>query len=365
MPYIHEHAEWPNLKWDEKKLSQLLSDTRFLQGTLAGKMQAIGFSEKNEANLQTLTSDIIKSSEIEGEKLNLGSVRSSVARRLGIDIAGASPSDHNVEGIVEMMLDATQKYSEPLTIERLFSWHAALFPTGRSGMYKINVGSFRDDKKGPMQVISGNIGREKIHFEAPAAEKLRDEMSVFVDWYNTQKIDPLIKAAVAHIWFLTIHPFDDGNGRMARALTDLLLARSENSSQRFYSLSSQIYTERESYYHNLEESQKGGTDITTWIIWFLNCLSKAIGNSEHALANVLSKSQFWQTHAKLNFNERQKKILTLLQENFNGNLTSSKWAKLGKCSQDTAGRDIEDLIKKNILLKKGDGRSTHYVFSNY
>jgi Fic family protein len=325
-------------------------------------MQALGFALQEEAILSTLTEEVIKSSEIEGEILDRDQVRSSIARRLGMDVVGLSAADRHVEGVVEMMLDATQKYSEPLTAERLFAWHASLFPTGRSNMKKIIVGAWRDDKEGPMEVVSGAIGHEKVHYEAPAAELLEDEMKAFLDWFNANEdVDPVIKAALAHLWFVTIHPFEDGNGRIARAIADMSLARSENSPKRFYSMSAQIRLERNAYYAVLERTQKGNLDITPWLNWFLACLNKAFDRAEKILAAVLQKAEFWQKHAAAAFNERQRNIINRLLDGFEGKLTTSKWAKLGKTSNDTALRDITDLLDRGILQKDSSGgRSTSY-----
>jgi Fic family protein len=321
---------------------------------------------QTEAVLDTLTEDVLKSSEIEGEKLDRDQVRSSIARRLGIDIGGLTQADRNVEGVVEMMLDATQRYGKLLTGERLFSWHAALFPTGRSGMTKIKVGEWRDDKTGPMQVISGAIGKERIHFEAPGARRVRAEMKKFLDWFNKEdSADLVLKAGIAHLWFVTIHPFDDGNGRIARAIADMLLARSEQSAQRFYSMSAQIRQERKAYYEILEATQKGELDITAWLEWFLACLNRAFTHAETTLASVLAKARFWDQHAGAVFNDRQRKIINQLFNDFEGKLTSSKWAKLVKCSQDTALRDIQDLVRKGVLKKEAaGGRSTFYSLVN-
>jgi Fic family protein len=325
-------------------------------------MEGLGFQLRTEAVLDTLTEDVLKSSEIEGEKLDRGQVRSSIARRLGIEIAGLTTADRNVEGVVEMMLDATQHYDQPLTAQRLFDWHAALFPTGRSGMSRINVGAWRDDKKGPMQVVSGPIGRDRVHYEAPVAARLRGEMKKFLAWFEKEtSTDLVLKAALAHLWFVTIHPFDDGNGRIARAIADMVLARSEQSSQRFYSMSAQIQQERKSYYEILEATQKGDVDVTRWLEWFLVCLGRAFDRAETILAAVLVKARFWDRFAATEFNERQRSMINRLLNGFDGKLTSSKWAKLEKCSQDTALRDIEDLIRKGVLTKdSGGGRSTSY-----
>ncbi len=325
-------------------------------------MEGLGFQLRAEAVLDTLTEDVLKSSEIEGEKLDRDQVRSSIARRLGLDIGGLAPVDRNVEGVVEMMLDATQRYSEPLTGRRLFAWHAALFPTGHSGISKIRVGAWRDDAKGPMQVVSGAIGKERVHYEAPAAGRLRDEMRKFLESFEKDdSTDLVLKSGVAHLWFVTIHPFDDGNGRIARAIADMVLARCERSPQRFYSMSAQIRQERKAYYEILEATQKGELDITRWLEWFLDCLGRAIDRAETILATVLNKARFWERFAKVEFNERQRNMINRLLNGFEGKLTSSKWAKLAKCSQDTALRDIEDLIKKKVLVKDAaGGRSTSY-----
>ena len=335
---------------------------RHRQGRLIGRMEGLGFQLRAEAVLHTLTEDVLKSSEIEGEKLDRDQVRSSIARRLGIDIGGLTPADRNVEGVVEMMLDATQNYDKPLTAQRLFDWHAALFPTGRSGMSKIRVGAWRDDKTGPMQVVSGAIGKESVHYEAPVADRLRDEMKKFLDWFEKDSsTDLVLKAGVAHLWFVTIHPFDDGNGRIARAIADMVLARSERSPQRFYSMSAQIRQERKAYYEILEATQKGDLDITVWLEWFLDCLGRAFDRAETILATVLNKARFWERFEKVEFNERQRNMVNRLLNGFEGKLTSSKWAKLAKCSQDTALRDIEDLIRKKVLVKDAaGGRSTSY-----
>ena len=360
--FIHQQLNWPNFSWENDEIVNLLSEARNLQGRLIGKMESLGFDLRNEAILDTLTLDVIKTSEIEGEYLNPDQVRSSIARKLGMEIAGSVESDRNVDGVVEMMLDATQNYSDPLTAERLFNWHAALFPTGRSGMYKITVAGWRKDTTGPMQVVSGAIGKEKVHFQAPDSSLVEKEMNLFLDWFNNYlKIDLVIKAAIAHLWFVTIHPFNDGNGRITRALTDMLLAQSDKSNQRFYSMSAQIRTERKEYYEILEKTQKGNLDITDWLKWFLNCLINALKSTDSVLVSVLSKADFWARHSKTIINERQKKLLNIILDGFDGKLTSSKWAKIAKCSKDTAIRDINDLIEKNILQKEAaGGRSTNY-----
>jgi Fic family protein len=362
MVYIHERPDWPEFRWNSEKLAERLAQVRHKQGRLLGRMESLGFSLKAEASLQTLTEEVVKSSEIEGEILDRDQVRSSIARRLGIDIGALTPADRNVEGVVEMMLDAIQKYDQPVTAERLFGWHAALFPTGRSSMLKIVVGGWRTEQSGAMQVVSGPIGREHVHFEAPAAKRLENEMRAFLDWFNAnQGLDPVIKAALAHLWFVTVHPFEDGNGRIARAIADLALARSEHSAQRFYSMSAQIRKERNAYYDILEKTQRGTLDITGWLEWFLDCLDRAFDGAETIIGNVLQKAGFWERHAASTLNERQRLILNRLLDGFEGKLTSSKWAKIAKVSQATAARDIEDLIEQGILQKDAaGGRSTSY-----
>jgi len=361
--YIHERKDWPEFKWEHGRLAALLAEVRHLQGHLLGRMEGLGFLLQAQATLRTLTQDVVKTSEIEGEKLDVETVRSSIARRMGLDIGALRPADRNVEGIVDIMLDATRKFDQPLTQERLFGWHGALFPTGRSGLQGITVGAWRPKESGAMQVISGPIGREKVHFEALGHERLKAEMSAFIKWFNSEnEPDPVLKSALAHFWFVTIHPFEDGNGRIARALADLLLARSENTAHRFYSMSAQIQQERNAYYDILEKSQKGALDITLWIDWYLNCLNRAIEASDKLLESVLIKDRFWKSHQTESFNERQRKVLNRLMDGFEGKLTSSKWAKLAKCSQDTAGRDINDLMNRNILAREqSGGRSTSYV----
>lgn len=360
--YIHEHKHWPNFSWRLADLVVLLSEARNLQGRLMGRMESLGFGLRSEALLDTLTLDVTKSSEIEGELLDKEQVRSSIAKRLGIEITGNVKPGRDVDGVVEMMLDATQNCFNPLSAHRLYDWHAALFPTGRSGMYKITVAGWRKDTTGPMQVVSGAMGKERVHFQAPDSSLLKNEMKRFISWFNeNDKIDLVIKAAVAHLWFVTIHPFDDGNGRIARALTDMLLARADKSNQRFYSMSAQIRLERSAYYEVLEKTQKGSLDITAWIQWFLQCLVNALQSTDQTLTNVLFKADFWKRHAATVLNERQKKLLNKLLDGFDGKLTSSKWAKIAKCSKDTAIRDINYLIEKKILQKdEAGGRSTNY-----
>lgn len=362
MPYIHELPDWPKFTWDQKKLAPKLADVRHRQGRLIGRMEGLGFVLRNEAVLATLTLDVLKSSEIEGEILNHEQVRSSIARRLGIEVAGTVSVDHNVEGVVEMMLDATQKFDSPLSAKRLFGWHASLFPTGHSGIRKIVVGAWRDDANGPMQVVSGRIGKEKVHYEAPSAKQLEAEMTRFIAWANKDAdLDPVLRSALAHLWFVTIHPFEDGNGRIGRAIADWALARSEGSGQRFYSMSSQIRAERNAYYDILERTQKSDLDVTGWMDWFLECLGRAISGTESTLAAVFRKAHFWEKNADKSINERQKLILNKLMDGFEGKLTSTKWAKIAKCSQDTAQRDIQGLIDQGILLKDAaGGRSTSY-----
>lgn len=362
MKYIYQNTDWHNFRYVGDKLQNLLLEIKKTQGYLLGKMDTLGFDIKNSANLKVLTENIIKSSEIEGEILNKDEVRSSVARRLGIEIAGEVPVSRNIEGVVEMMLDATQNYTTPISHERIIGWHAALFPTGYSGMHKINVGKYRDDKLGTMQVVSGSIGNEKVHYEAPKAETLQKEMSDFIEYINNSSNDDIvIKAGIVHLWFVILHPFDDGNGRIARALTDMLLSKSDNSALRFYSMSSQIQKNRKSYYEVLEKTQKGSMDITNWLVWFLENLLIAIKSSDEILSDVIKKAEFWQKNSNIIFNERQKKILNRFMDNFEGNLTTTKWAKMCNCSQDTATNDINDLISKNILKRVGEARNIHYI----
>lgn len=362
MTYNHELQDWPSFTWKDETLSALLADVRHRQGLLIGRMESLGFKLREESVLHSLTEEVVKSSDIEGEQLNKDQVRSSIARKLGMDVAGMVRSDRDVDGVVEMMIDATQKYSEPLTKRRLCGWHAALFPTGHSGMSKITVGSWRTDESGPMQVVSGPMGRETVHYEAPAAERLPEEMKAFLKWFGSnKKIDPVLVAGIAHLWFVTIHPFDDGNGRIARAITDLALARSESSPQRFYSMSSTIRANRKEYYDVLERTQKGGLDITKWLEWFLNCLKGAFNQAGETLSSVLAKADFWDRHRDTQLNDRQRQMINRLLDDFIGKLTSTKWAKINKTSQDTASRDIDDLITKGILTRsRAGGRSTSY-----
>ena len=361
MTYIHEQDGWPGLCWSDERLVEPLAAVRHRQGRLIGHMEALGFPLREEAVLRTLTEDVLKSSEIEGEVLDREQVRSSIARRLGMDVVGLIESDRNVEGVVEMMLDATQNFAQPLTADRLFGWHAALFPTGRSGMNRITVGAWRTGEGDPMQVVSGPIGREHVHYEAPEATRLDAEMARFLHWFETVKVDPVLRAGVAHFWFVTVHPFDDGNGRIARAIADLALARAEGTPQRFYSMSAQIRTERKAYYDLLETTQKGDLDITPWLLWFIACLDRAFDGAETILASVLRKARFWELLAGKPLNERQRKVLNRLLDGFEGKLTNAKWAALAKTSPDTALRDINDLVSRGILAKEpSGGRSTSY-----
>jgi len=361
MLYIHERPDWPTLRWHDDQIAQPLAAVRHRQGHLAGRMQALGFPLRSEAVLQTLTEDVLMSSAIEGEVLDRQQVRSSLARRLGMDIAGLVQTDRNVDGVVEMMLDATQHYARPLTAERLFDWHAALFPTGRSGMTRITVGAWRTDRDGPMRVVSGPIGRERVHYEAPASGRLEAEMAQFLHWFETATPDPVIKAAVAHLWFVTLHPFEDGNGRIARAIADLALARADDTAQRFYSMSAQIRIERNAYYDTLETTQKGNTDITRWLLWFIACLGRAIEGADITLAKVMRKARFWESMQGQRLNARQHKVLGRLLDGLDGKLDNRKWARLTKTSADTALRDITDLVQRGILVKDtAGGRSTRY-----
>ena len=360
--YIHEQEEWPDFIWDEAGLSGLLGEVRHEQGLLLGQMASLGFETREEASLRILTQDAVNTAEIEGETYNPRSVRSSIARKLGIEEAGATPSDRQVDGLVEVLVDATRNYQDPLTEERLFGWQAALFPTGRSGIRKMTVGTWRKDEKGPMQVVSGRIGKEQVHFEAPPAARLEHEMATLLSWFNADEgRDPVMKSALAHFYFVTIHPFDDGNGRIARAIADLQLARADRTDLRFYSMSSQIQREKKAYYDTLERCQTDSLDISEWIDWYLGCLLRAIRESDGMLPSVLKKAEFWKRHAGESFHERQRDMLNRLFDGFEGKLTSSKWARISKCSQDTAQRDINDLINRGILEKEeAGGRSTSY-----
>ena len=361
--YIWQQTDWPTWSYDATTLSILLANAHQAQGRLLGKMQSLGFGVQQQTSLQVLTDDVLKTSEIESEFLRPELVRSSVAKRLGIDIGGLSDSDRTVDGIVDIVMDATSNHAHDLSLDRLLSWHAALFPLGYSGIHKISAGQLRDDRLGPMQVISGAIGREKVHFEAPPASCLRSEITQFLNWFNaSQSLDPYLKAGIAHLWFVTIHPFDDGNGRIGRAIADMALSRADQSRDRFYSLSSQIMKERQGYYLHLERSQKGSLDATEWLAWFLQCLINAIDSANSNLYSTLAKTQFWQHWQGVPFNERQIKLLNRLLDGFEGNLTNKKWSLIAKCSADTALRDITDLLDRGVLSRgSSSGRSTHYL----
>jgi Fic family protein len=362
--YIYEYKNWTDFTWQDSVINSIFGEVRLMQGKIIGQMNALGFSAKEEATLTALTLDVVKSSEIEGELLNYEQVRSSIARRLGIYSAGLVKSSRHIEGVVEMMLDATQRYDLPLTEERLFGWHAALFPTGFSGPYKIEVGCYRTRE---MQVVSGAMGKEKVHYEAVQPELVKAEMKKFLTWFNNDKtLDLVLKAAIAHFWFIIIHPFDDGNGRIGRAITDMLLARAEGSGERFYSMSSQILEERKMYYAVLQKVQHSSNDITEWLNWFLHCLKNAMLATENTTQQILRKAEFWRLHEKTSINERQRKVLNMLFDNFEGKLQSSKWAKINKISSDTALRDIKDLIEKGILQQTNEGgRSVNYELVNF
>lgn len=362
MTYIHEKPAWPRFTWDSDSLAVPLAAVRHKQGKLLGKMEVLGFDLRAEASLTMLTSDVVKSSAIEGETLNPEEVRSSIARRLGLDVAGLPKAGRDVDGIVEMMLDATREFEKPLTKKRFFDWHASLFPTGRTGMREITVGAWRPKEAGAMQVISGPYGRERVHFEAPEANRLNSEMAAFIKWFNgATPVDPVLKAALAHFWFVTIHPFEDGNGRIARAIADMALARADGTKDRFYSMSSQIEVERKDYYLELERAQRGDLDVTRWLEWFLGCLERAIDGAEVALGAVLYKARLWQRINRRPVNDRQRLIINRLLNGFKGFLTNKKYAKLAKCSPDTALRDIRELLERGILVQNpGGGRSTSY-----
>lgn len=362
--YIYEHKNWTDFSWHDKAINVIFGEVRLMQGKIIGQMNALGFSAKKEATLTALTLDVIKSSEIEGEILNYDQVRSSIARRLGINTVGLVSSSRHIEGVVEMMLDATQRYTIPLTEKRLFGWHAALFPTGYSGPYLIEVGRYRT---GEMQVVSGAMGKEKVHYQAVKPELVNTEMDKFLDWFNNENgLDPVMKAAIAHFWFIIIHPFDDGNGRIGRAITDLLLARAEGSGERFYSMSNQILAERKIYYEVLQKVQHSSGDITEWIDWFLHCLKNAMLSTERTTQKILRKAEFWKLHEHTPINERQRLILNKLFDDFEGKLQTSKWAKIAKTSTDTALRDIKDLIEKGILKQTDEGgRNANYELVDF
>lgn len=360
--YVYQHYDWPHFMWDNDMVLMYLADVRFAQGKLMGKLETLGFEMRENAQFEMLSLEVLKSAEIEGELYKPDEVRSSVARKLGLDKFQNVQAGKHVDGVVEMVYDALTNFHEPLTKERLFAWHAALFPTGYSGMYQITVGQFRVDSTGPMQVVSGALGKERVHFQAPHSDLLPTEMEAFLEWFNEdQGLDLVLKAGVAHFWFLTLHPFEDGNGRIARALTDLLLARSDKSTQQFYSLSAQLLKERKAYYELLEKCQKGDMDLTNWLLWFLNCFHVAVKSTNEILNHTLQKAAFWKTHSQTLLNDRQLKVVNRLLDEFEGNLTSTKWAKMCKCSQDTALRDLNDLLRKKVLKKNDSGgRSTHY-----
>ncbi|WP_373551109.1 Fic family protein [Haliscomenobacter sp.] len=362
--YIYEHPNWTDFSWQDKAINVVFGEVRHMQGKIIGQMNALGFSAKEEATLTTLTLDVVKSSEIEGELLNYEQVRSSIARRLGINTAGLVPSSRHIEGVVEMMLDATQRHSTPLSEKRLFGWHAALFPTGYSGPYEIEVGQYRS---GEIQVVSGAMGKEKVHYEAVKPALVKTEMDKFLDWFNNENhLDPVLKAAIAHFWFIIIHPFDDGNGRIGRAITDLLLARAEGSGERFYSMSSQILAERKRYYEVLQQVQHSSGDITEWLDWFLHCLKNALLATENTTQKIVRKAEFWKLHEHTAINERQRLMLNKLFDGFEGKLQSSKWAKIAKTSTDTALRDIKDLVEKGILQQTGEGgRNVNYALVDF
>jgi Fic family protein len=359
--YLWERPEWPNFRWDEAGLSALLAAASRKQGHLLGRMQGLGFDLKLRAQVETLTEDVLKSSEIEGEVLNRSSVRSSVARRLGMQDGALTAADQKTEGVVEMMLDATQHFDRPLTAERTQAWQAALFPTGRSGLRTIRTGAWRDDAHGPMQVVSGPVGRERVHYEGPPASRVPADMEAFLAWFEKKTPGSLLRAGLAHFWFVTVHPFEDGNGRIARAIADQALAQLEDSPQRFYSMSSQIRKERATYYDMLEEAQKGSLDITRWLTWFLECFIRAVDGADEISMQVLAKASFWQKHQDAPFSERQRRVLNRYLDGFEGKLTAKKWAALAKCSAPTAVRDINELIEWGVLRKnEAGGRSTSY-----
>lgn len=362
MTYIHQRPGWPDFKWDIEALAGALAAVRHKQGRHIGKMEGLGFDIRTEASLTTLTEEVVTTSAIEGQNLNPGEVRSSIARRIGLDVAGLPEPSREVEGVVEMMLDATRHYDTPLTVDRLFGWHAALFPTGRSGMRRITVGAWRTEEAGPMQVVSGPIGKERVHFEAPQAERLDSEMESFLQWFNMRvALDPVLKAGIAHFWFVTIHPFEDGNGRIARAIAEMALSQADGSKQRFYSMSSAIEAERKEYYLQLESAQRGSLDITAWLVWFLTCLDRSIENTDTVLSSVLDKARVWQRVNQAPVNERQRRVINRMLDDFEGPMTTSKYAKLAECSSDTALRDIQALLERGIIEKNpGGGRSSSY-----
>ena len=360
--YIWQLPGWPRLTYDAASLAAPLAEVHRAQGQLMGRMAELGLTQREQATLKVLTQEVIKTSEIEGEQLSLDAVRSSVARKLGMDIGALAPSDRYVDGVVDMVLDATRNFDQALTQDRLFGWHAALFPTGYSGRLRISVGAWRTDASGPMQVVSGTVGREKVHFTAPPANELPAQTAAFLQWFNAAPAgDALIKAGLAHLWLVTLHPFDDGNGRVSRAVGDMALARAEAATDRFYSFSAQIQRERKHYYDQLEATQKGQLDVTPWLSWFLGCLLRAVQGADETLAGVLGKAQFWQRWAGTPMNQRQTQVLNRVLDSMEGKLTNAKWAGIGKCSADTALRDINDLLARGVLRRlEGGGRSTGY-----
>ena len=364
--YIWQASDWPDWRYDLAELAKSMAETSRSQGLLMGRLVDVGMALRDQASLAALTEDVVKTSAIEGERLDAESVRSSIARHLGVDIGALDPVDRHVEGVVEMVLDATVNCQAPVTRDRLFGWHAALFPTGYSGFSRINVADWRDDASGPMQVVSGPVGRRRIYFEAPPADRLEAETKRFFDWINRDSNEaPLLKAGLGHLWFVTLHPFDDGNGRIARAIGDLLLARADGSPQRFYSLSAQIQLERKAYYDILERTQKHSMNVTEWLAWFLDSLHRAVDQAQHTLDAVLAKTRFWQRWVMIPLNERQVKLLNRLLDGFEGKFTSSKWAAIAKCSPDTALRDIGDLLVRGVLRKnQAGGRSTSYELND-
>ena len=359
--WIHERGEWPEFIWDDAALARPLAEVRYRQGRHLGKMEALAFDLRTEANVLALTDEVVSSSAMEGEHLDPAEVRSSVARQLGLDVGGVPTTGREVEGVVAMILDATRNFDRPLTAERLFGWHAALFPTGRSGMTRITVGAWRTDEAGPMRVVSGPMGKERLHFQAPAAPRLADEMERFLEWFESSSIDPVLRAGVAHFWFVTIHPFDDGNGRIGRAIAEMALSRADGTKERYYSMSSAIEARRKEYYRQLESGQRGGLDITAWLAWFLSCLDRTIRHADEQLASVLFKASLWERINEQPVNDRQRTIINRLLGDFEGHLTTSKYARIAKCSNDTALRDIRELLARGIIVRNpADGRSTSY-----
>lgn len=361
--YVWQRPDWPQWRFNALALAAPLAEVHRAQGHLAGRMAGVGLAQRDQATLRALTQEVVTTSAIEGESLDLDAVRSSIARRLGVDIGALAPSDRHVDGVVDMVLDATQRFAEPLTAERLFGWHAALFPTGYSGRLRIRTGAWRDDAAGPMQVVSGPIGREKVHYEAPPATALDAETAAFLQWFNAPPAgDPIVHAGLAHLWLVTLHPFDDGNGRISRAVGDMALARAEGSAQRFYSLSAQIQRERKRYYEQLEATQRGTLDVTPWLAWFLGCLLRAVQGADGLVADVLAKAQFWQRWADVPMNARQTLVLNRVLDGMEGKLSNARWAAIAKCSSDTALRDITDLLGKGVLVRvEGGGRNVAYA----